>query len=164
MLSKRKLTWVNACDSRRLWAKDQSEKYQKSGHKTHQGQGKPLADEIAYWVVTSASSHGAKRMKGSSPSQVSHDLQRLRFTATECQGGNANLLARRNFIVINLRGVIVAIVPVGTDLAKTSMQSMASMKQVRLLRCPPLGQGVCPVRAYRTPDGPKVCGPLPHGR
>lgn len=58
-------------------------------------------------------------MKGTFPSQASRDLPRFRFTATECQGGEANLLARRNFILINsLEGVIMVIVTVGIDLAK----------------------------------------------
>lgn len=40
-------------------------------------------------------------MKGTSPSQASRRLSGLRFTAIECQDGEANLLPRRNFMAIN---------------------------------------------------------------
>lgn len=40
-------------------------------------------------------------MKGTSPSQASRRLSGLRFMATQCQDGEAKLLVRRNFIVIN---------------------------------------------------------------
>ena len=60
-------------------------------------------------------------MKGTSPSQASRTPSGLRFRATRCQDGEANLLARRNFIVINsllLEGEVMTIVTVGIDLAK----------------------------------------------
>jgi hypothetical protein len=62
-------------------------------------------------------------MKGTAPSQTSRAPSGLRFTATTCHDGEANLLARRNFTVSHqlsclLEGEIMTIVTVGIDLAK----------------------------------------------
>ena len=54
-------------------------------------------------------------MKGTSPSQASRFLLRLRPAATKCQDGEANLFI--NSLVL-LEGEIMAIVTVGIDLAK----------------------------------------------
>jgi hypothetical protein len=54
-------------------------------------------------------------MKGTSPSQASRTPVGLRFTATKCQDGEANLFI--NSLVL-LEGEIMAIVTVGIDLAK----------------------------------------------
>jgi hypothetical protein len=56
-------------------------------------------------------------MKGTSPSQASHDLPGLRFTATKCHDGEVKL-----FINSPL-GEIMAIVTVGIDLAKNVFQT-----------------------------------------
>jgi hypothetical protein len=74
-------------------------------------------------------------MKGTSPSQASRTLSGLRFTATKFQDGEANLLARRNFIVINsLEWGNQGYRNRWLTSPRTSLQSMASMKQASLLR------------------------------
>ena len=54
-------------------------------------------------------------MKGTSPSQASRTLPGLRFTAQQCQDGEANLFINSLF----LEGEVMAIVTVGIDLAKS---------------------------------------------
>jgi hypothetical protein len=54
-------------------------------------------------------------MKGTSPSQASRAPVRLRFTASKCQDGEANLFINS---LVKLEGEIRAIVTVGIDLAK----------------------------------------------
>jgi transposase len=54
-------------------------------------------------------------MKGTSPSQVSRSLLGLRFTATKCHDGEANLFINSLFS----EGEVMAIVTVGIDLAKS---------------------------------------------
>jgi hypothetical protein len=72
-------------------------------------------------------------MKGTSPSQASRDLSRLRLTATECQDGEAKRLARRNFMVINSfwRGKILAIVTAGvpTGAPPQGLQPVQSFRE-----------------------------------
>lgn len=53
-------------------------------------------------------------MKGTSPSQASRTPSGLRFTAQQCQDGEANLFINSLF----LEGEVMAIVTVGIDLAK----------------------------------------------
>lgn len=53
-------------------------------------------------------------MKGTSPFQASRILSGLRFTAQQCQDGEANLFINSLF----LEGEVMAIVTVGIDLAK----------------------------------------------
>jgi hypothetical protein len=54
-------------------------------------------------------------MKGTSPSQASRTPVGLRFTASKCQDGEANLFIN---LLVSLEVEIVAIVTVGIDLAK----------------------------------------------
>jgi len=53
-------------------------------------------------------------MKGTSPSQASRTPSGLRFTATRCQDGEANLFINS----LLLEGEVMTIVTVGIDLAK----------------------------------------------